>query len=364
MTTKEISFEKIKFPRETVEQALQLFNTHSMKKKKVYERTSLNIEFQDEKISHSDFPAFWISYSDEELNRASIHITSFFGKLEDEIRFRLSFSYEGDTTIEITLSDLHTIDEILDIFKKAYAKKSAYQKQEDDITFRVTRRLPSMEVNIKLITRIEEYLDSLQKKELFVKLTKARLSREISLYDENGVLSMPSIKKYSHEIFSDSIKKIDFDQRFGNSLVINLCFSNNQNLCEITIKAQGSDSKEITETVFTGIFDIFSDYRITVFAIKNQSLLNVLNLICLCYIIISYSIMLFSISAKLPFTLGASLIIISLFALDKIYPYISFNTKKNQKSKKVRSYIVYPIVLGVISSFVYDLVKSFFNLPK
>ena len=210
-------------------------------------------------------------------------------------------------------------------------------------TYTVTHSIPPCEVNNDLLNEIEDYI--LEKVSVYDK--NARDDYDVQIIDRFGRESLDSIKQNKNPFFPDNVFmiRLEYGRFTRNHVIVSFATYSKGNKIDVSIKSK-APRREV-EGYIAEFMQILQDKKTSRFYNPPLKLNIFIFLFSVFYLGLILPRDLFVIYLP-PYIhtvitiLILSLSVYSLFTL--LTPYVIFNTRKNQKLEKWRSWIVFTIL--------------------
>lgn len=232
--------------------------------------------------------------------------------------------------------------------------------------YKLTKKIPTVDVDISLLKSIETYLVSYISTVFGFQETELRNKYFTRIVEIDGEQSLGLIEQYDGSMFPDTTSKIavglsfmDFSKEID--LNIRIRFSTEDMFSEIEFELLDINPKEKVIGVVTKLESIINERKNLNFLFHPPLVINVL-IGAVGYAIPSLSSVVFSHSEKLGYaSLFLGLCIAAYFWLfKKLKPYSSFNTNKQKRNNSIANYLLLGILSFILFSSGLMLVRKYF----
>lgn len=232
------------------------------------------------------------------------------------------------------------------------------------MSYNLTKQLPSCTVERKLLLELESYI---QRKiaELAPPFEGIRsgLGKSFTVSDKFGVETLKSVEEYQRSYFPDDTRRISIEARsFGkNTLSIEIKFSPNKVTSELSIRFDGTSSREVATGIAAEILSIMESYETSnhwfhyVYGIPTGIFLYAVLYVSALFAGYKPSRQDVLTHLLVNVIIGTVLMAIGISFNEKFRPYCTFETRRNEKRKKQFNWIV----LGVLGFILFTVIGVF-----
>lgn len=220
--------------------------------------------------------------------------------------------------------------------------------------YSLDKKISSCSIDRHSINEIEKYLIDILPKTIRGSISsklKLKIEYEIHIKDSLGTARLSSLDEYNGSKFSNDIKEITITSSINYPLVtVRLTFSDHQSSC-MYISCKGG--KEIAVGVSDAISEIID---------KNKNYMYIFHGEHVFFLVVGFIIMTYisaDLSPRFPYVKYVFLFFgavgVISFAINRLLPYIIFDTNSNEKRKKFLVWIpkiIIGIIVGVIVLYI------------
>ncbi|OFV68617.1 MAG: conserved hypothetical protein, membrane [Candidatus Syntrophoarchaeum caldarius] len=231
--------------------------------------------------------------------------------------------------------------------------------------FRLSKKLTSYEITLKLLSSIEDYLLTKVPKIINTNSNDIKKEYSISITDDTGTEEIESIKDYSLSSFPDFTEKIDISLTHYSPkiLQVDIVFSDRL-FSRIEVNYTGENAREITISIYEGILRILESSKTTNFRYHHsfiETSLFVSGAFLSGFAISSFSTG--SYAAAVTAIILLLLIILYFVVGKRIHPYTLFESRRADTYKRwcdwffysVLGFILFDVVLMAILIKFYEI---------
>ena len=222
--------------------------------------------------------------------------------------------------------------------------------------YKLTKKLPSIDVDIALLKDIETYLLSNLPKLFDIDKIKVREKYYTEIIEANGEHSLGLIEQYDGNLFPDATTRITVGLRIYNyetnlDINISLTFDRDELFSAIKIDLFDLNPKEKANGILTKLESLINEKKNLNYLFHPPMLLNII-IGAIGYLIPATSSFIFRYSTKLGvFSILLGLSLAAYFWLFKKWkPYASFATNRQTRNDSIANYLL----LGVLGFILFS----------
>jgi hypothetical protein len=328
-----------KFPREVIEEALNVFQKNLIDEDKIsykilditVDNTNINLEFEEE---------FYSEYR-KKVNSASLSYV-----YRDNIRFRVAFS-SNSTSVTISLKSRSDAENVLNIFDKNYSAPLMQDIRDVHI------EIPSCNVGKDLLLELEEYIKSISD---LIETDKYKLV----IQDASGSEELNSVNAQRNSYFDDNTEKIQIlCGSYDNKIEIS--FSPSRGSSWIQAKLISSTAREDIGAIVGSLLRIINNYKTNNYIYHNYIIgfLSIFFFFIFLSIIISGLLVVGLSMFNDKLAVGIILILLGIIIygiFNYINPYCTIKTRKNERHSKWHNWFIFATLEFLIFTVMVGLI--------